>query len=499
MRSSKAILKTNRKSMSLAKQVIGGTGVITGAGVAARLLAFLTVPILTPLLGPTPYGAVALVGTVTALASVLALLGIDMAYARFYLQEEESIRAAVERFCWRFAVTGSIVIALLAAGGWYWLGARFLDEHRSIALYSVIAIGLSAAVSMMTTRVRLFGNYRRIATAIFVASLVSATVSIGLALLWRTDMWVLLFGGIAASVTTLFVLGLPPSSVFLRPSGLSSSTKRAVVSLGLAGSVTAPMYWVISSSDRWFIAYYGNPVEVGVYAVAASVAMIGLMLNSSLTLTWFPEASRVYGKQAGAALPALGRMWARLVGGLAIAWLVVAAAGGDILRLLAAPAFHSGAQYIPWLAGGVFFYGLAGMANTTLFLIAKMRYAAYVWTAGALLSIGLNVVLIPYLGALGAAMVQCTSYALIALGILAISHHLLPLPVPFSRLGIVLAITVSAGVLMAPEWAAHPGSSLALKFPVGILIAGMAFRVIAPDWYQNALTSALRVAARGRT
>jgi len=481
--------------MSLAKQVIGGTGAITVAGGAARLLSFLTVPILTPLLGPAPYGAVALVGTVVALASVLALLGIDMAYARFYLQEEESLRPAVERFCWRFAAIGTIIIGLLAAGGWYWLGARVLDEHRGIAVYSLLAIGLSAVVCMTTTRVRLAGNYRRIAVAIFVASLASTAISISLAYLWRTDVWVLLFGTIAASVTTLLILGLPPSSVLLQPSHLPTSTKRAVVSLGVAGSVTAPMYWVISSSDRWFLVHYVDAVEVGVYAVAASVAILGLMLNSSLTLIWFPEASRVYGKQGAEALPALGQLWARLVGGMAIVWLAVAAAGGDVLRLLAAPAFHSGAQYIPWLAGGVFFYGLASLANTALFLIARMRFAAYMWAVGAVLSVGLNIVLIPYLGALGAAIVQCTSYGLIALAVFAVSQHLLPLPIPLFRLGIVLVLTVGAGVVMAPAWGAYPVSSLALKFPLGLLVAGIAFRILAPDWYERMRISSIHVVA----
>jgi len=455
----------------------------------------LTVPILTRLLGPDPYGVAALVNTVLALASILALLGLDMSYARFYLQEAESQRAAVERFCWRLAATSTLVIALITSAGWYWLGARWVDDHRSIAAYSALAICLSVAVVMMTTRVRLLGNYRRIGVAQFVAAAVSAVVSIGLAFLWRNDVWVLLFGAMALSVTTILILGLPSKSFLLKPSHLPPHTKRAVVSLGVAGAITAPMYWVISASDRWFLSYYTNAADVGVYAVATSVALLGLVLNGSVTLTWFPEASRLYGQQGAAALPSLGRMWARLVAALAIVWLAVAAAGGDVLRLLAAPAFHPGAQYIPWLAGGVFFYGLASLANTAPFLTAKMRFTAYIWTAGALLSVGLNFVLIPHLGALGAAFVQCTSYGLIAIGILAVSQRLLPLPVPLLRLTIALVITVSAGVVMAPEWAKQPVWSLTLKFPVGVLVAGIAFGVIAPDWYQRALNGLVRVFA----
>lgn len=460
---------------------------ITVAGGAAKLLALLAVPILTPLLGPAPYGMAALIGTVIALASILALLGIDMAYARFYLQEDKNQREAVQRFCWRFAATGAVVVSLLTAGGWYWLGARWVDDHRGVAAYSVVAIGLSSAVVMMTTRIRLLGNYWRIGAALFLAAVASTVVSIGLAFVWRTDVWVLLFGTIAASVTSLLILGLPSSSFLLKASHLPLHTKRAVISLGAAGSVTAPMYWVISSSDRWFLSYYTSAAEVGVYAVASSVAMVGLMLNSSLTLTWFPEASRLYGERGAEALPVLARIWARLVAGLAVAWLIVAAAGGDVLRLLAAPAFHPGGKYVPWLAGGVFFYGLASLANTAPFLTAKMQLTAYIWTVVAFLSVAINFALIPHHGALGAAIVQCTSYGLITVGILAVSHYLLPLPIPLLRLSFGLVITLSAGVVMAPEWAESPVWSLALKLPVGLMVAGVVFMVIAPDWCRRAL------------
>jgi O-antigen/teichoic acid export membrane protein len=485
--------------MSLAKQVIGGAAVVTVAGAGARLLAILTVPILSPLLGPAPYGVAALVGTVVALASVLALLGIDMAYARFYLQEVELQRGAVERFCWRFAFAGSLIAALVVGCGWYWVGDRWLVEHRSVAAYSAIGIVLAVAAAMATTRIRLMGNYRRIAFALFVASVVSSGLSVGLAILWRGDEWALLFGTVAGAVITLLMLGLPNRSILSQPSQLPPATKRAVVSLGLAGSVTAPMYWVISSADRWFIGEYRSTADIGIYSMAASVAMLGLMLNSSLTLSWFPEASRAYGEKGRAALPSLGRLWSRLVVGLAVVWLMVTAAGGDILRLLAAPAFHPGAQYIPWLAGGVFFYGLASMANTALLLESKMRFAAYGWIAGALVCVGLNFVWVPHLGALGAAMAQCVSYGLIAVCILFVSHRVLPITIPIFPLGLTLLIISGTGVVMAPAWVVNPAASLVFKLPVGLLVSAIILRVIAPDWYHRLRTRLFGAFAAGKT
>lgn len=478
--------------MSLAHQVIGGAGSITVAGAAARLVALLAMPILTTLLGPAPYGAAALVGTVISLAAVLGLMGIDMAYARFYLQEREERQAAVERFCWRLAAMGGVAAGLAVAAGWYWLGATWLDEHREIAWYCAFAIALQVAGTMTTTRARLRGDYGRIAAASLVGALVAVAVAIAVALWWRKDLWALLAGALASSIALLAVLGMPRGGVLLMRSRLSRSTKRSVVALGIAGGVTAPMYWCLSSADRWFLAHSGTTSEVGIYAVAASISTMGLLLNNGLTVTWFPEASRSYGRQGAEALPGLARMWTRLVAALGIMWLAVCAAGGDLVRLFAAAEFHRGASYVPWLAGGVFFYGVASLANTGLLLAGAMRYSAIVWTVGAGVCAALYALLIPSWGPWGAALAQCASFALIGLGTLAVSQRVLRLPIAGLRLGLALVSLLIAGALMAPPWSQVPGWSLLLKLPAGSLAAALVLCIVAPDWRRRAIRRLLQ-------
>jgi O-antigen/teichoic acid export membrane protein len=110
--------------MTFARQIVKGTGAITLSGMGTRVLAFLTVPLLTPLLGPEPYGTAALVGTVVSIGSTLSLLGIDMAYMRYFLGEAPKQRSAVERFCWRLATGGAILSGLVFAIAWSTWGAR---------------------------------------------------------------------------------------------------------------------------------------------------------------------------------------------------------------------------------------------------------------------------------------------------------------------------------------------------------------------------------------
>lgn len=494
-------------AMSFARKVISGTTQITLSGVCARLLSFASVPLLSHLLGPEPYGAAALAASVISIGSTLALLGIDMAYARFYLHGELAQRVAAERFCWRFAVGGGAVSAGLAAAGWLLIGERWLPTaYREIALYSGCAILLAVMATMATTRARLEGGYRKLAIGIVAAAIVSILINLAVAMYWRADEWALLLGVLGSSLCTLLLLGVPARATLLKKSDLTIDSKRGILAFGIVGSITAPMYWLISSSDRWFLAEYANASVIGIYAMSASLAFVGQILNSSLTLTWFPEAARMYQEHSdqehsGAALVTLGRLWERLLVGLAVVWLAVSAAGGDVLRLLAAPQFHAGAPYIPWLAAGVFFYGLAGLSNTVFFLKQRMGVVAWYWVMGALVNLILNAGLVPYFAergdaAQGAAIAQVSSFAVIALGILAASRRFLPMPINSLRLGLCFFLVLLSGLLMQSAWSSNPVLSLGAKLPIGLLVTVAVGQIIAPDWIKHMLVTLRRSIGR---
>lgn len=469
-------------SSSLARRVIGGTGVIALAGVVNKLFSLVSAPILTKVLGPAPYGVSALAATVTSLASTVALMGIDVSYARFFFAGGPGEGAAVERFCWRRSLVAACTLALLAAAAWIAASGR---AGLPPALSIMVALGvlLAAVNTMAGTRTRLRGAYGRIAAAIVVAGGAGAALTIALALLWRRDAWSLLVGAAGGVALGTVVAGLPGAGT-LRPSGLPRGVRREVVRLGLAGAVTAPMYWLMNSADRWFLALWRGGGETGVYSFAAGVGLLGGMLNSAVTLTWFPEVSRAYEESSGrGSAPAeIGRLWARLAAALLVAWIAVTAAGGDVLRLVADPRFHGGAAYIPWLAGGVLFYGVASLANTGLVLSKTMAPAAAWWIAGAACNIALNALLVRGFGGLGASIAACASFALVAGGTMASAQRRLRLAVPWGRLAAAAVAALAAGVATAGPWSANPLASLAAKFPVGVAAAAGVTAIVAPDW-----------------
>jgi O-antigen/teichoic acid export membrane protein len=256
----------------------------------------------------------------------------------------------------------------------------------------------------------------------------------------------------------------------------------ALLKLGLAGAITAPLYWVLSSSDRWFLEYYHGPEAVGLYSLSYSVATAGTMVNGAVSSVWLPEAAREYEQDAVRAQASLGRLMSRLIIVMAIVWLATTAAGGDVVRLLASKRFHAAAEYIAYIAGGVFCYGVLHLANAGLLLAKKLNWAALWWLGGGLICGLLNCALVPKLGGKGAAITQCASFAFISLGIFATSQIFLRVHLDWRQLAVGLVIIAAAGVSMAPPWHRQAIISLLLKLPLGIIVAILVVWMTMPDW-----------------
>lgn len=479
------------QSLSFARAVLGGAGLLAAAGVVTKLFGLLSSPILTRLVGPSPYGIVALVGTISSLATTVAIMGVELPYARFYFDGGGEEGEAVERFCWRFALGVGLVLSLLAWAGWRW-GSGPLSAPEDLGPVVAGTTIVAVAISMATTRQRVRGAYSRIAAGTVAGGGVAVALSILFALRWRPDAWAMLVGVLAGALITLAILGIPPPATLFRSSSLAPERKRELMRMGVASVVTAPMFWLMNSADRWFLGALAGQEPLGVYAFAAGIGLTGMLLNSAVTLAWFPEMSREYESSRQDAPANIGRLWARLAALQMVAWVAVASSGGDMIVLLADRRFHGGASLVPLLAGGVFFNGMASLANTGLFLRKNLVPTAAWWVAGAAVNVACNALLVGRLGPLGASIAACVGFAVIASGMTWSAQSRLYLPIPWGRILVAGAISLAAGIVMSGPWGASPIRSLLMKFPAGVAVAAAVMGTVAPDWLRRLVRGALR-------
>jgi O-antigen/teichoic acid export membrane protein len=472
--------------MTFSRRLVSGTTQLTLSNAVVRMLSIFSMPILTSRLNPQAYGVVALVGTAISLASVFALAGIDMSYARAYHSNRPPSGAAVEHYCWRFALSASLIVGMPIAMVWWFLNRNPAEVDGSLVFLLTAGVILSIMHTMAQTRARLAGRYRSMSIAIIASGLTGTVASIGIALIWRQDAMALLVPMFIGYLLPILLLGTPSMARLLRPSSLNRTDGLTLVKIGLAGIVTAPMFWVLSSSDRWFLQYYYGADTVGIYSVGYSVAILGMMVNGAVMAVWLPEAAREYEQGPEQARDTLGWLMSRLVVLMALIWLMVVASGGDIIRWMANERFHAASEYVPYIAGGVFFYGISQLAFTGLMLVKQLKWTALWWLLGGPICVLLNLVLVPKYGGKGAAMTQSLSFAFISLGILATSQTMFRIALDWTRLAPTLMIVLLAGVLLAPSWSQIPFVSLLLKLPIGLAVSVIGAWLIAPDWCSKA-------------
>ena len=478
---------TSNQPSSMTRTLISGTSQLMLSSGVVRLLSIVTMPILTSLLSPQAYGGAALAGTVISLVSVFALAGIEMSYARAYHSAQPPNGADVEHYCWRFAILGALLASVVGAVTWWFFNRDSIDQDRRLAILVALGIAFSVAHTMALTRARLAVRYRAIALTLIATGIIGAAASIGIAAIWRQDALALLIPMLLGYLIPVLLLGTPSIAGLAKPSGLTRKEGAALIKIGLAGVVTAPMYWLLSSSDRWFLQYYHGAEAVGVYSIGYSVGIVGMMINGAIISVWLPEAAREYEQDPERARATLGGLMHRLMVLMALIWLVVAAAGGDIVRWLANERFHAAADYVPYIAGGVFFYGVLRLADTGLLIAKQLKWAALWWLAGGVVCTVLNVALVPRYGGLGAAITQSIGFAFMSIGIFSTAQTKFPVCLGWSRLAINIAMILAASLVMIHPWHATAPISLLMKLPFGIVVAAISIWIAAPDWFARGI------------
>ena len=455
-----------------------------------RALSLVTMPLLTRWLSPGAYGDAALVGTVISLASVIALAGIDIGYSRHFFSSQVGDSDAVETFCWRWTLALTLLIALLAGGLWWVLLSEAFKSSSSLSGFIILGVLASPLAAMAQARSRLMGSYLKLSMVQFVTGCAAAATSLSVAYTWRQDAWALLLAMVMGYLLPVVLLGTPSPIRLLRSSGLSRAHASRLARVGLAALVTAPAYWVLSSSDRWFLAYFWDNREVGIYSIGFTVGTLGMLVSSAITAAWLPELSRDESR-AGADFAVRKSELARLLATvMLIVFLAVASAGGDIIRLFADARFHSAAAVVPWLAAGVLFYGWMHVGNTLLILHSRLHLAAWAWGVALVLSLGLNLWLVPISGSKGAALTQAVAYFVVMVLVWMAVLRVERLPsMQWFRLMAVFAAAAAAATTMHGAWDTNPLVSLSLKLPPGLFLAALCSWLLAPEMTRSVIHS----------
>lgn len=256
--------------------------------------------------------------------------------------------------------------------------------------------------------------------------------------------------GVSAVVTLRF---LKARGAFLLAGGARAAIPAREVlgysSQMLAETTTA---FALLQSGRLVLGYYLSSADVGVYNVVALLASLAMLFSFSFNAIFSPMIADVYHRGSTDLMASLLHTITRWIVILTLpmfAWLLVS---GEAVLSLFGPEFVRGYGALAILAAAQVFDGVGGTASSCLAMTRFQRYNVYNILVMAVVSVALNVYLVPRAGIVGAAVATGVAIVLVNVARLIEARALLKV-FPYDRSS--LKIVVTAAVLLALAAAAR--------------------------------------------
>ena len=437
-------------------------------GLVSRVLAILLLPLYTRYLSPSDYGAIETLVAASAVLVTLLRAGISSAFFRFYFDaEDDTGRTRVVRTAFWFTMTMSTaaLIAGLAVAGP--ISQLLFSSGDRAGLVRAAFIGLWAQMNFeqITSLFRVEERSLQFAVASISNVLITIVMTIVLVVGFNQHALGVIVGNFIGTLTVYLVL-LAYRRYQL---GLEFDRRllREMNRFGLPLVPAAIFLWGINFSDRLFLVRYVGQDEVGLYSIGVRLASAIVFLQFAFRTAWpafaYSIKSDDEAKQTYAwvlTYLVLITCWISLALGVLSPWLA---------RLLTKPEFYGGARVVSLLA----FAGVAFTAYTVVAIgVGRARKTQFNWVVtgvAAALNIGMNFVLVPRYGMIGAAISTAAAYSAMFVLMTLNAQRVFPAPYQWRRVATAAGVAVALDV--TGEWAGvglGVAVALVIAYPVAL-------------------------------
>ncbi len=375
------------------------------------IIGFFIIPITTRMLSPEQYGIYSIMIMISQISMILSSLAMEQSFVRFFFEEEEETRGKLlYTTLVPFFIIGSVLfsvififrkkISIFIIGkneNIIWLYLIFSILFMTINLFSFLVIRMKQRgkiYSLLTVLIKslefifififyvYFGNnYKTLILAFLFSNIVVAFLSV----LIEKKMWSL-------------------KNLKLK----CKTSKKELLYFSMPLVLTMGLNWLFGSLDKITIKMFKDLGEVGIYSSAFKVVSLLNVIQSGFTNFWTPTALEYYKKN-----PNDTEFYKKANDYLSLIFFIL---GINVLifrnmvGIVLGKEFYASIYVMPTL---VFIPIMYLISETTMLGIGfkkKSQYFLYVSVIASVSNLIGNLLLVPHLGARGAAISTGISY-----------------------------------------------------------------------------------------
>ena len=388
-------------------------GLIGLTNILISLSGLIFIPIITKSFTTAEYGMWAQVNTTIALVPNIANLGLPYTMVRFLSAEKdkEKIKDSFYPMISLTFISTLIICSLFLIFGKAIAGALFNGSMQ--VLYITTLISFFACMNLMLiTYFRTFQQMKRYSLFLVLQSYIGVFVSIYLTYA-DYNIETVVLGLLTGYVAVFIMMGF----LIVRYLGIGIgkwSNLREQLAFALPTIPSNVSSWVVDSSDKYVIGILIGSIAVGCYSPGYALGSILLMFLSPFAVLLPAILPEHYEKgdikEVDKYLSYSMKYYLLLTVPAAVGMSVLSK---PLLYIITTPEIALGGYMVtPFVCLGAIFMGMYGITNNILILEKNTMILGKLWVVVAITNIALNLVLVPHLNILGAAIATLLCYIL---------------------------------------------------------------------------------------
>lgn len=386
------------------KRLITHSGIYLIANIINRGGAFLLIPLYTRYMSVTEYGALELIYSFTLVITVLLSAGMSHATLRFYF-EYKDVKNRQEVITTNFAVTfllGLLGCCILLIWSDEICILLFDSKTYKIPLlYSLLVILFSITSEILLAYLRAIENSWLYVGTSVVKFLVQVCLSSYLLVIRGQGVE----GVMAANLASVFIVWLILVIFSAKHCGYQIDLNKTsrILTYSLPFFLSSIVGVVASNMDRFFIKHYLTLADVGIYGLGAK---FGLILVLVVSEPFF----RAYGSYRFSIIEnenskEIQALVLKYIFALAVfVGLSLSLYSNDLIKLMAKETFSKAYIIVPFIVLGYVFSTATYCFQTGILYKKKTKFMFYISFCTLVVSVLFNFSLVPFYGALGAAI-----------------------------------------------------------------------------------------------
>ncbi len=424
------------------KQFLKHTFIYSLSNIAAKASGFVLIPLYTAYISIDEFGQWGLIdASVMIMVEVLAL-GLANAILIINNAEEFKKKSASGFFTiTTFVIFVNSVILIL----FELFGKEITASFISIEFYALLRLAVWVIVIRVINNLflaKLRADELSVSYTIFNVIKLSVTLLLAIYFVASLQLGVegILYAYLSAEVITLFLM-IP---VMLRQFNFifDKVLLKAALNFGVPLVFSGIGIMLINLSDRYILKVLMNNETVGLYDLGYRFAgVINMFLILPFGFTLMPAAYKIYGKDGDKRYYTKLMTYFTFI--LVWAGLALSIFSKEIIETLTFnPDYYPAYTIVPIIVFAYVFSGMRNVVSLGMFLTKNTKYIAYITLFIAALNIGLNFIVIPYFGMIGAAYNTLFSFIIYYWLSLKISDRYYKIPFEHKKLFQILGVGI---------------------------------------------------------